>query len=75
MLALLLGIAGLALGAGIGRWAVLWLPVGLGAVAFAAGAVTGALGWEDTPVPFLVLLTTSALAVGVLARQRRGRPA
>ena len=32
MLLLLLGIAGLALGAGVGRWAVLWLPVGLGGV-------------------------------------------
>lgn len=75
MLVLLLGIASLALGAGVGRWTVLWLPAGVGAVALAAAAATGAPGWEDTPVPFLVLLTTLALAVGVLARQRSGRPA
>ena len=54
---------------------MLWLPAGLGGVALVAGAVTGAPGRADTPGPFLVLLTTLALAVGVLARQRGVRPA
>src|SRR5262245_14131050 len=54
VLLLLLGIAGLALGAGVGRWAVLWLPVGLGGVALAAGVVAGAPRRADTPLPFLV---------------------
>jgi hypothetical protein len=75
VLLLLLGIAGLALGAGVGRWAVLWLPVGLGGVALVAGAEAGAPWREDTPLPFLVLVTTCALAAGVLARRRRPRPA
>jgi hypothetical protein len=70
MLLLLLGLAALALGARVGRWAVLWVPVGLGALALAALVVAGGSWWPDTPLPFLVLVLTLAAAVGVGARRR-----
>jgi len=65
-------ILALALAAGLGlqnRWALL-LPLGLGAAVASALAATGhALG--DTPIPFLVVVSTLVMVGGQGLRSRR----
>jgi hypothetical protein len=70
-IALILALS-VGVGAGIRRWWVLALPISIGAVGAAAISLSGH-GLEDTPIPFIVLMATVAVGVGVLLRTRQLR--
>jgi hypothetical protein len=69
MTMILVVAAALALGASLrSRWTLL-LPLAAGLAAAAAVAVTGN-DLRDTPLPFLIAISTLALAAGKIARSR-----
>ena len=69
--ALILAIA-VGIGAAIRRWWVLSLPLLIGCVSAAVVSMSGhRLG--DTPIPFLVVVATLAMAIGILVRTRQLR--
>ena len=66
---ILVAAAALALGASLrSRWTLL-LPLGAGLAAAAAVALTGN-DPGDTPIPFLIAISTLAVAAGMIARSR-----
>lgn len=65
MLALAVG-----LGVAIGRWWALVLPATIGAASAVAISLSGHV-LADTPIPFLVIIGTMAVALGVLLRTRQ----
>ena len=61
-----------AVGFGIRRWWALLLPLSVGCVTAGVVSMSGH-GLGDTPIPFLVVTTTIATAIGVLLRTRHLR--
>ena len=61
--------AALAVGAVAGRWWALSLPFVAGALVASAILLTGH-NLADTPIPFLIVTATIAVAAGVLLRSR-----
>lgn len=69
--ALILAIS-VGVGAGIRRWWALLLPLTVGYVSAAVVSMSGH-GLGDTPIPFLVTMSTLAMAAGILVRTRQLR--
>ena len=68
---LILGLSMVA-GASVPRWRMLLLPLLTGGLIAAVVAMNGH-GLADTPIPFLVVTATMAMAGGVLLGTRRQR--
>ena len=64
----LIVLAFVAIGARVQRWWTLALPVSVGCLA-AVLIVASGHGLQDTPIPFLVILSTVATAGGVVLRR------
>ena len=61
-------LAFVAIGARVQRWWTLALPVSVGCLAAVAMLASGH-GLGDTPIPFLIILSTAATAGGVVLRR------
>ena len=68
MTLILVALAFLGIGASLQRWWTLALPVSAGGLAAVALVATGR-GLGDTPIPFLIILSTAATAGGVVLRR------
>ena len=66
----ILALVALAVGARLRRPAALWAPTIAGALILTFLALTGH-SVADTPIPFLVVLTTLAMMLGRFLRSRR----
>ena len=67
----ILALVAFAVGARLRRPIALWAPTIAGAMILTFLALTGH-SVADTPIPFLVVLTTLALMLGRFLRTRRG---
>ena len=67
----ILALVAFAVGARLRRPIALWAPTIAGAMILTFVALTGH-SVADTPIPFLVVLTTLALMLGRFLRTRRG---
>ena len=68
MTLILVALAFLGIGASLQRWWTLALPVSVGGLAAVALAASGH-GLGDTPIPFLIILSTAATAGGIVLRR------
>jgi len=64
-------VLSVAVGFGVRRWWALLVPLSIGVVTAAAISY----GLSDTPIPFLVVMATVAVAGGVVLRGRQRRAA
>jgi len=65
-------VVAVGVGAGVGRWWAMALPLVLGTIV-AALLVAGGNSLADTPIAFIVLVATAAIGVGVFLRRRSPR--
>ena len=67
-------VLSVAVGFGVRRWWALLVPLSTGLVTAAVMSLRG-YGLSDTPIPFVVVMATVAVAGGVVLRGRQRRAA